>query len=58
MLRKMEDLYLEISSLLIQNIDSDPNYSDPVEDYLMRTAPDEYALYTVLEKLLKKYNIL
>lgn len=54
MLRKIEELYLEISNLLIQNIDADENYTDPVDDYLMRTNPDEYALYKALEKILNK----
>ena len=37
MLKKIEELYLEISNLLIQNIDADESYTDPVDDYLMRT---------------------
>ena len=54
MLRKIEELYLEISNLLIQNIDADENYTDPVDEYLMRTNPDEYALYKALDKILNK----
>lgn len=54
MIKRIEDLYLEISNLLTQNIDADENYTDPVDDYLMRTNPDEYALYKALEKILNK----
>ena len=54
MLERIEDLYLEISNWLIQKIDADPNYKDPVDQYLMGAAPDEYALYKALEQVINK----
>jgi hypothetical protein len=54
MFEKIENLYLEISNWLIQKIDADPNYKDPVEQYLIGAAPDEYALFKALEQMLNK----